>query len=259
MVNFLRCELTRAATTQPALPDLLLTAATSEGPRAPQPSNPSQKRATPPSKKSSRNSPKAHSPSTKTRSSSPPTPSSSTAKNSPLSQTPSPTPPSSSTRNRRSSPQKEMKEVSPSRRDRMLIRDLLITLRLSSPDPEARLAATIRAGEQSMQSALPTLKEREPFESSKSVKTAIDESIALIELATPGIDSPAESIRINAAQRLGQMRSAAPSPASRTSEKPKNPPLPSPPSTTPSSASNTGKPSSNGAATSSPVSRPLPS
>ncbi len=198
----------RAATTQPAIPDLLLKAATTEGPGAPPRCNRSRRRAIPHSKKFFRNSLRALlsvwqnqvvlTGDTKTVDG---------KKLIPLADPLTGAPLTTGNKPALVSPT-EMKDVSPSRRDRMLIRDLLITLRLSAPDPEARLAATIRAGEQSMQSSLATLKELEPVESNKAVKTAIHESIALIELATPGTDAAAESTRISAVQRLGQMRSA---------------------------------------------------
>jgi urea transport system permease protein len=105
-------------------------------------------------------------------------------------------------------PIKELKEVSPSRRDRMLVRDLVTTLRLSDKDPEARLAATIHAGEQSMQSALAPLQELQQTESNKTIKTAMQESIALIQLGNTSTDAAAESTRITAAKILGDMRSA---------------------------------------------------
>ncbi|MGN6370022.1 MAG: urea ABC transporter permease subunit UrtB [Phycisphaerae bacterium] len=113
----------------------------------------------------------------------------------------------------------ELTAVDASRRDRLVVRDVLTVLRLSAPDGEARLAAVIRAGESTSAGSLPALKEMEPGERNGKIRAAIQESIALIELNASGTDVGVVAKRVAAAKLLGEMESARALPALKDLQK----------------------------------------
>jgi urea transport system permease protein len=107
-------------------------------------------------------------------------------------------------------PKKDLKDASASRRERALVRDALTLLRLSHPDPRLRLAAVIKAGESANDANLPALRELLNTEKDKKVRTAVEESIALIELAKPldPADKPALDAHLAHIRRLGELYSS---------------------------------------------------
>jgi urea transport system permease protein len=98
-------------------------------------------------------------------------------------------------------------EVSPSRKERTLVRDALVLLRLSDPDRERRLAAVQKAGDNPAPANLAALDELAPRETDARIRTAIDESAALIRLAGDGTPAGAAA-QVAAARRLGELRSS---------------------------------------------------
>jgi urea transport system permease protein len=105
-------------------------------------------------------------------------------------------------------PVADVKSVDAARRDRLVVRDLLTLLRLSDPSTEGRLAAVLRAGESASSANLAALEELQPNEKNRTIKAAINESIALIQLGTTGTDAAALSTRVRAATHLGDLSSA---------------------------------------------------
>jgi urea transport system permease protein len=106
-------------------------------------------------------------------------------------------------------PVKQLKDASAGRRERVLVRDALTLLRLSHPDRALRLAAVIKAGDSPNDANLAPLRELANTERDKKIRNAIQESIALIELARP-ID-PADAAAFASAladiRKLGELYS----------------------------------------------------
>ena len=105
-------------------------------------------------------------------------------------------------------PVDDVKLIEINRRDRSVLRDVTSLLRLSTPDPDARLAAVIKSGEGAVENNLSALQTLAGTEQVPAIKTAIKESIALIQLAKAGDDAESEGLRLSAARTLGDMRSA---------------------------------------------------
>jgi len=78
----------------------------------------------------------------------------------------------------------ELKEVSVGRRERVLVRDALVLLRMTDPNDDKRFAAVVRAGDSGGDSNLVVLKKLETLEKNPRVKGAILESILIIEAAS---------------------------------------------------------------------------
>jgi urea transport system permease protein len=106
-------------------------------------------------------------------------------------------------------PVKQLKDASAGRRERALVRDALTLLRLSHPDQRLRLAAVIKAGESANEANLPALRELLNTEKDKRVRVAVEESVALIELARPlpPGDAQARSVHVGHIKRLGELYS----------------------------------------------------
>lgn len=105
-------------------------------------------------------------------------------------------------------PVAELKEVSISRRERGLVRDAQMLLKLSDPDPAQRENAVVKIGESGADASLPILQTMAGTETNTRVKRVIDESMALIQIGQPGTTSEALAARAAAAQRLGELRSS---------------------------------------------------
>ncbi len=74
------------------------------------------------------------------------------------------------------------KDVSPSRREKMMLRDAANVIRLLDPDPVARLAAILKTGDTDNAGSIEYLQEVLKSETSPKIHTAIEESIARIQL-----------------------------------------------------------------------------
>jgi len=99
----------------------------------------------------------------------------------------------------------QLKSVEAGRRERALVRDALVLLRLFNPDRDARLSAATKAGDSGDESNLPALKECVQQETDSKVKAALEESILLLTLVAEG---SADSDKVNAAEKLGRLRAS---------------------------------------------------
>jgi urea transport system permease protein len=106
-------------------------------------------------------------------------------------------------------PIKQLKDASAGRRERVLVRDALTLLRLSHPDRALRLAAVIKAGDSPNDANLAPLRELANTERDKKIRNAIQESIALIELARPidPADAPTFAAALADIRKLGALYS----------------------------------------------------
>lgn len=77
---------------------------------------------------------------------------------------------------------KELTALSPSRRERNLIKDATSLMGLYSSKRDERLAAVIKVGTYGLESSLPILKELKKSEPEKQVAFSMNESIALLQL-----------------------------------------------------------------------------
>lgn len=83
---------------------------------------------------------------------------------------------------------------------RKVIQQTLDSLALSGPDPDARRSAVMKLGNSQKTQYLPLLQKRFGKESNTEVRRAIEESIALLQLADPGQD-----VQIAAVNKLAQV------------------------------------------------------
>lgn len=99
---------------------------------------------------------------------------------------------------------RDLKEVSPSRRERKLVNNAVSLLEFSSPDPEKRLAAVRHSRRLEF---LPHLQEILKSESVEKIRCTARESILLIRINGLIPDQSVQD-RLSAARELGEMRSA---------------------------------------------------
>jgi urea transport system permease protein len=117
-------------------------------------------------------------------------------------------------------PRSELVELDVGRRERNAARDAITILRLADPDPVARLAAVIRAGDSGGDTNGKALVAIRDGETDAKILRAIDEGIALVALSTG--DAPA---KLAAAKSLGELRSARALDALRIAAKSDDAPL----------------------------------
>lgn len=97
---------------------------------------------------------------------------------------------------------KDVKDIDVGNRERRLVREAVIMLRLSDSDRERRLMAVVKAGDSGAQADLPILEEMQKTEKDKRIRRAIEESVALIHLG----DEDAK-VNVPAAKKLGEIGS----------------------------------------------------
>ncbi len=97
-----------------------------------------------------------------------------------------------------------LKEVDVSNRERIAVKDAIVRLRLSDADTDARLNAVVKVGDGDNTNLIPALKARLELEQNAKVRTAIEESIALLQLSDP--ESKPEELE-KAIAKLGQLTS----------------------------------------------------
>ena len=102
-------------------------------------------------------------------------------------------------------PEEDLKEVSPSRRERKAADDVIFALELVSPLPAKRLQAAIKSGDRRRIRVLPHLERALPNETNSKVRRAIRESISLIRLGGGGSD---RQTQLQAVRELGELRCA---------------------------------------------------
>ena len=107
-------------------------------------------------------------------------------------------------------PIKSLKEVSVSRKDRVFVRDAVNLLKLSDPDPQARLSAVIKSGDSGSEGNIKTLVELQKSEKDAKVRRAISESLALLNLTrtAPLTDADSNNAHLEAAKELGDLASS---------------------------------------------------
>ncbi|HVX83615.1 MAG TPA: urea ABC transporter permease subunit UrtB [Phycisphaerae bacterium] len=101
----------------------------------------------------------------------------------------------------------DLKSVDITRRERLLVRDAQMMLKLNNPDPEQREEAVVRVGDAGGASGMAALKKLDAKEKNARVKRVIAESVALIRLGTTGTDKAATESRLAGATTLGELRS----------------------------------------------------
>jgi len=104
--------------------------------------------------------------------------------------------------------ERSLKQIEASRRDRILVRDALVVLRLFNANRAERLAAVIKAGDGGNVSLLPVLEDLAKVERDRAIRSAVAESIALIKLTRDAATPEAAAERLAAVNQLGVMRSA---------------------------------------------------
>ncbi|MCZ6678015.1 MAG: urea ABC transporter permease subunit UrtB [Candidatus Poribacteria bacterium] len=96
----------------------------------------------------------------------------------------------------------DLESVDAARKERRLVRDALVVLKLFDPDPNLRLSAVTKAGKKGLDSNFPILEELLETEKNKRIQRAVRESIAIIQLHQ---GDPA--LHLNAVEKLGDLRS----------------------------------------------------
>ena len=100
-------------------------------------------------------------------------------------------------------PFKQLKPVEAGRRERGLVRDAHVLLRLYNPDRDARHSAAVKCGDIGDESNLPALKECLQQETDGKVRAALEESIELLTLVA---GDSTDDERVKAVQKLGELR-----------------------------------------------------
>jgi urea transport system permease protein len=85
---------------------------------------------------------------------------------------------------------------------RSAIQQVLDALTLADPDPDARRAAVVKLGNSQRRSYIPVLEARRGKEPDESVRKAIDEAVALIQLGDPD-----RGVQLAAVQQLSRLNS----------------------------------------------------